>query len=31
MKFAKIADMKWISNVGIAFKTGEFEEEIKFD
>jgi hypothetical protein len=31
MKFAKIADMKLISKVSVAFKTGEFVEEIKFD
>jgi hypothetical protein len=31
MKFVKIADVKWISKDGVAFKTGEFVEETKFD
>jgi hypothetical protein len=31
MKFAKIADMKWISKVSAAFKGEGFVEEIKFN
>ena len=31
MNFVKIADMKWILKVGVAFKTGALVENVKFN